>query len=192
MRIFTDAFEDSKKMDLQEKYFTIIHSLLFAINKLGGRADFHKVFKILYFADREHLAKYGKPITNDKYFAMSNGPVPSLAYDIFKSLRSNGRISDIDLTTYFQLEGHCLVLAKANADEEYIPESAQALICHYASKFKHFSFNRLSSESHDKAWEKAFHDSEMNTLDIAKAGGANKEMLSYISDWVETSNAVFE
>ena len=33
---------------------------------------------------------------------------------------------------------------------------------------------------------------EMNILDIARAGGASKEMLSYISDWIETTNAVFE
>lgn len=179
-------------MNQDEKILTTVNALLFALNKLGGRADFHKVFKILYFAERDHLALYGKSITFDKYIAMANGPVPSMAYDIFKSLRGNSLVAGIDPDTWFQLDGHYHVFARVNADEEYIPLSAQALINHYASKFKHVSFNKLSAESHDKAWEKAFHDSEMDVLDIARAGGANKDMLSYISDWIETNNAIFE
>lgn len=171
---------------------TTINSLLYILNKLGGVGDFHKVFKILYFADREYLAKYGKSITNDRYIAMSNGPVPSFAYDIFKSLRGNGVFADVNLNKWFQLEGHCQVCAREDADVDFIPESAQFLLSHYALKFKHISFTRLSAESHDKAWEKAFHDSEMNVLEIARAGGANKVMLSYISDWIETNSAVYE
>ena len=179
-------------MNPDEKFLTTVHTLLYVLNKLGGRADFHKVFKILYFADREHLACFGKPITDDKYMAMANGPVPSMAYDIFKSLRGNGLIADADLNVWFQLEGQYHVISKAIADQEFIPESAQKLLSHYASKFKHTGFNKLSAESHDRAWERAFHDSEMNLLDIARAGGASKDMLSYISDWIETTNAVFE
>ena len=61
-----------------------LNAALLILNKLG-KADFHKVFKILYFAEQQHLKKYGQPLTGDVYQAMPYGPVPSFLYDIFKA-----------------------------------------------------------------------------------------------------------
>lgn len=52
--------------------------------KEGGRINKMKALKLLYLADRYHLRKYGRLITNDIYFAMNFGPVPSSAKDIAK------------------------------------------------------------------------------------------------------------
>ena len=41
-----------------------------------------KALKLVYIADRYHLRKYGRLITNDTYFAMNYGPVPSGTKDI--------------------------------------------------------------------------------------------------------------
>lgn len=41
--------------------------------------------KIIFFADREHLLDYGRPITGDKYVAMEHGPVPSAIRDLLKA-----------------------------------------------------------------------------------------------------------
>src|SRR6266849_2457700 len=38
-----------------------------------------KAAKLLYFADREHLLRHGRPILGDVYFCLPYGPVPSLA-----------------------------------------------------------------------------------------------------------------
>lgn len=46
-----------------------------------------KAAKLLYLADREHLLKHGRPILGDWYSCMDNGPVPSRAYDLMKSIR---------------------------------------------------------------------------------------------------------
>jgi len=53
----------------------------FAIQE-GGKINKMKALKLVYFADRYHLRKYGRPITNDEYFAMEYGPVPSNVKDI--------------------------------------------------------------------------------------------------------------
>jgi len=47
-----------------------------------GECDKLKIIKLLYFADKYHLMKYGQSITNDRHIAMEHGPVNSLALDI--------------------------------------------------------------------------------------------------------------
>jgi uncharacterized phage-associated protein len=38
-----------------------------------------KASKLLFFADKIHLNRYGRPITGDSYACMDNGPVPSIS-----------------------------------------------------------------------------------------------------------------
>jgi len=40
-----------------------------------------KAAKLLYFADKEHLLRYGRPIIGDTYYALNLGPLPSQAVD---------------------------------------------------------------------------------------------------------------
>ncbi len=53
----------------------------FAIQE-GGGINKMKALKLIYFADKFHLRKYGRLITNDEYLAMRYGPVPSAVKDI--------------------------------------------------------------------------------------------------------------
>ena len=55
----------------------------FAIQN-GGEIDKLHALKLVYFADRFHLRKYGRPITNDQYWAMQFGPVASGVKEIFE------------------------------------------------------------------------------------------------------------
>jgi len=50
--------------------------------KSNGRINKMKALKLIYLADRYHLRKYGRLITNDSYFAMDYGPVPSGVKDL--------------------------------------------------------------------------------------------------------------
>jgi uncharacterized phage-associated protein len=71
-------------MELREDFDNerAINAVLYIAEKLD-RKIFHKIFKILYFSDIEHLVKYGRTITGDVYIRMLDGPVPSALYDIF-------------------------------------------------------------------------------------------------------------
>lgn len=55
----------------------------FAIQN-GGEIDKLRALKLIFFADRYHLRKYGRPITNDQYWAMQFGPVASGVKDLFE------------------------------------------------------------------------------------------------------------
>ena len=53
------------------------------------------VLKLIFFADRYHMRKYGSMISNDEYWAMTYGPVPSTAKTITEL-----SVSDPDIMEY--------------------------------------------------------------------------------------------
>lgn len=63
-------------------YKKATQALNFFAQKEGGTINKMKALKLVYFADRYHLRKYGRPITKDDYWAMPLGPVPSGTRDI--------------------------------------------------------------------------------------------------------------
>lgn len=56
------------------------------------RIDVFHMCKVLFYADRDHLRRYGRPILGDTYCAMDDGPVPSFALNVAK--RINMYVSD--------------------------------------------------------------------------------------------------
>lgn len=56
----------------------------------GGKMSYLKLIKLLYFADREALLKWGRPITTDRYVSMDNGPVVSRIYGLIMEERKPG------------------------------------------------------------------------------------------------------
>jgi uncharacterized phage-associated protein len=56
--------------------------------KAGGQISKLLALKLVFFADRYHLRKYGRPLTNDSYLAMKYGPVASGAKNLAEGNRS--------------------------------------------------------------------------------------------------------
>lgn len=46
-----------------------------------------KAIKLLYFLDKYHLVKYGRPVLGDNYILMGLGPVPSMTLDIINEIQ---------------------------------------------------------------------------------------------------------
>ncbi len=55
----------------------IIQSLYYISSKLNKQVDKLTALKLIFFADRYHVRKYARLITNDTYYAMAYGPVAS-------------------------------------------------------------------------------------------------------------------
>ena len=53
-----------------------------------------KAAKLLFFADKAHLLRYGWPILGDRYVSMDHGPVPSAALDLMNRLIAPDEIED--------------------------------------------------------------------------------------------------
>jgi len=54
---------------------------VFAKNE-GGAINLLKLIKLMYLADRQSFARYGLPISFDRYVSMNHGPVLSRTYDL--------------------------------------------------------------------------------------------------------------
>jgi uncharacterized phage-associated protein len=52
------------------------------LQKNKGTLYLIKLIKLLYIADRESFRAFGRPITNDKFVSMDNGPVLSRTYNL--------------------------------------------------------------------------------------------------------------
>lgn len=72
---------------LSFKFKKAVQALNYFASMGGGQINYMKAIKLVWLSDRAHLRTYGRTITNDKYVAMKNGPVPSNTKDIvLKSL----------------------------------------------------------------------------------------------------------
>lgn len=70
------------KMLLEFDYKKATQAINYLSQKEGGQIDKLKLIKLIYLADRYHLRRYGRPMVNDEYLAMSLGPVGSSVKDI--------------------------------------------------------------------------------------------------------------
>lgn len=166
-----------------------INALLLILNELG-QSDFHKLFKILYFADRKHLKRYGTPIVGDEYISMENGPVPSVLYDLLKYANNRSTFSPFqdffgEYSSIVKVQGF-VVTSTQQSDINYLSETNIECLEESISENKNLNFKQLKDKSHDLAWRKP--DPQLNTIDflkMAEAEGADQTTLDYISENAE-------
>lgn len=161
-------------------------AVLYVVNKCG-KVGFLRLFKILYFANRAHYAKYGRGVINDTFCALPKGPVPTFLYDALKSISSYRRTADysiiVDCLYNPENEEYYVLKAKEQPDMDELSASDIECLDKSIGDYKNMDINKLSSISHDSAWEESKSDhGGMSNLSIAKAGGANEAMLEYIKE----------
>lgn len=177
-------------------------AFLYILNKQRFIDQFH-AFKILYFADRDHLAKYGRRIINDTFCALGNGPVPSNLYDTVKF--KNGHLEKpiyynegafkpiLDSFETGSGDAYFYLFAKENPDLDELSKSDIECLDEAFSKYKDIDMGELSEMSHDTAWSKAWNkkrNSSMDFLDMAEAGGANEDLIEYIRETEEFASCL--
>lgn len=68
--------------------------VLYVLRKFPEGVDYIKLFKIIYFAQKEYLVNYGKVLCPDTFKARTFGPVPALSDKVIKLVELEGE--DID------------------------------------------------------------------------------------------------
>lgn len=125
----------------------------------GIELDQYLTVKLLYLADREHLRRFGRPITFDKYVAMPFGPVGSAAYDWLRSKTALG-INPADLPFKIKkLDKFYFVSEpRREIDRSIFSKSDLMVLDQTAEKYGNMTFKQLYDLTHDhfaydRAWK---------------------------------------
>ncbi len=165
--------------------------ILYVLRYFQDGVDYIKLFKIIYFSQREYLAKYGKVLCPDTFKARTYGPVPALSDKVIKRVELNDDEEEcIDLKSFEESIAvrNQLVFAMKEPDMDYLSKKeCQCLDKWYDYCKDKDSKKELSPESHDEAYETAFKRMQkdpqlgtMTNIEIARAGGASDKMIEYI------------
>ena len=171
--------------------------ILYIMQSFPNGVDYIKLFKILYFAQRDHLARYGKVIVEDSFRALKHGPVPSYTY---KGLQiAEGKPLEGDFEEFLKTLSvrNQIVYADAKPDMDYISGADKRTLDASIERYKDEDPYDLSDLSHDSAWREAImrmaDDPQKNfitMIDMARAGNASKSMIDYIREKQIIRNAL--
>ena len=160
-----------------------LNALLYVANRVQ-RKDFHKIFKIIYFADRQHLADWGRPITGDTYIAMEVGPVPSRLYDMLKIVRGDSYLPDTEgLGEYFQVENWMFINPLQEANLDQLSPNEQEVLDACIDKYSSLSYDEIKEKSHDIAWRLTARDFAIQWDNIAREAGLDEVEVACLQDY---------
>lgn len=177
----------------QEK---IIQVVLYILNRTGG-IDYYHVFKIIYFAEMKHLAKWGHRILSDEMRAIDYGPVPTKLYDAVKGKNApQTRLADLlrEAIAFAGEDAPNVLLAKGPADMDYISASEAEALDESIAENANLTFGQLKEKSHDRAWREAFQrkngTNKISAVSMARVMHADEATLNYIQEQEEIEEAL--
>lgn len=170
--------------------------VLYILDKTGG-VDFYHAFKILYFAEMKHLAKWGSSIVPDEFCALKYGPVPTRLYDAVKDLNHPHMALSEELSEVIQFAGEDapnILLPKRNTDMRFLSKSEIEAMDEAIAENKSLTFGQLMRKSHDEAWDEAHRrvngTNIISPLSMAKVLHADDAMLEYIDEQMQIDSAL--
>ena len=119
--------------------------------------DLHTALKACYFADKDHLNRYGRPVFGAQYRAMPFGPVPLEIYEMAKCepmwLAELG-VNDLP----WRLTGYTLTANPAINEEPDLgvfSQSDQAALAHGIDTSVGLTFDQRTAATHGADWQAA-------------------------------------
>lgn len=175
----------------------VANAIIYFIDSQVQNISKTKVMKLLFFADKIHLERYGKPIFYDDYIALQYGPIPSLTLNIinsinepekedFKSLikefleyvRLNEQYDEDMITTTFE--------KKKEFNQKLFSQSEIEILNEISQKYKNYTAKKLSKLTHTlPEYKKHFPNGKIKYDELA---GENSEYVNFI----EKENESFE
>ena len=170
--------------------------VLYVLEKTGG-TDFYHTFKILYFAEMKHLAKWGSSIVPDEFCALKYGPVPTHLYDAVKELNHPRMTLSEELSEVIQFAGEDapnVLLPKRDVNMKYLAKSEVEALDQSIEENKSLTFGQLMRKSHDEAWDEASRrvngTNVISPISMAKVLNADDAMLEYIEEQMQIESAL--
>ena len=125
-----------------------IETIIYLSDRISD-PDIYGICKLLYFADKTHLEKYGRFIFGETYYAMKNGATPSNTYDLLKEI-GDKPLGDL------RLEGNMVVPSrKPNLD--LLSESDIECLEQVIQVWGNVPNWERKQAAHDEAWQEAWN-----------------------------------
>ena len=184
-----------------EKFITCVAFL--ASKKLPDLSKL-KVCKLLYYVDKYHLIRHGRPVTGDIYYRLDNGPVPSASLNIMNEIIdrdeviSYGEESNIEkFSKYlkvhrFPFQKYPFFQTKQNPELENLSESEIEALEQVVNKYGNCSAGKLIESTHNEApWQKAAPNAEIDyRLFFENDSDARPEALEYMESMNENTELI--
>lgn len=168
MALRPNSFDDRKALE----------AVLFVVSRLPD-PTFHSVSKVLYFADRSHLERYGRLIFGGHYVAMKWGPVQSQTYDMMKAAAGLQGYARLDVSEALSAQGYILRPMRA-ARDELLSDSERSCLTEAIDKMAPLDFNQRTKKTHDSVWEAASENGVITAEDIAQHLQDSKSLVDYL------------
>jgi uncharacterized phage-associated protein len=162
------AFNESKAVE----------TLAYIAQQHPGLTAFY-VSKVLFFSEKWHLNRYGRPIIADTYIAMPKGPVPSMVKNYLdqnwhwtEQPKDFGSAVKIDTTTNFPK----LMPGTRKAKEELLSKSDMSCIVEAIKFCTPKSIDELSKLTHfEKSWKSAEANGAMDYANFIDDDNPHKD-----------------
>lgn len=159
-------------------------AIAYIASKLPERENMYKVLKVMYFADKLHLRRYGRVIFGDRYIAMKHGPVPWSAYRKVTNERDHWGVTKADVL--YRVDPDHTIVTEQDPDLEHFSESDLECLNEEIELCRPMTFVQLKRRSHDSAYNSVDADDEMSMESIAAAAVDNEEerklLLEHLAD----------
>jgi uncharacterized phage-associated protein len=106
------------------------------------------ICKQLYYADKEHLVKYGRPILGDHYYRLEHGPVPTSGLEMLRHNSSPAQNALLD--KYVSVIGNS-VHPRQHPDRKVFSKSDLAVLDNIVRRYGKLSAAALRRKTHAEA-----------------------------------------
>lgn len=182
-----------------EKFITCL--AFFADKKLPGLTKL-KVCKLLYYVDKHHLIRHGRPVTGDIYYRLDKGPIPSASLNIMDEVISTDEVScgegsnSEKLSKYLKIQRfpnkYPTFQLKQNPELDNLSESEIEALEQVLDKYGRCSASALIESTHAEApWQKAAPNAEIDyRLFFENDPDARPEALEYMESMCENTELI--
>lgn len=115
----------------------------------GGKMNYMKLIKLLYFADREALLRWERPITGDSYVSMDNGPVLSKVLDKINSGKNPVGVKSYWHKYISSPENYNIKLLKQKPGYDELSQREEELLISIYEKYKKYNKWQMVTVCHD-------------------------------------------
>lgn len=126
----------------------ILESLYYISKKAHKPIDKLAAIKLLFFADKYHLRKYGRLITEDTYYALPHGPVPSNSLDVINIVLAKEETGS-DTVYIIASDNNQFIATDTDIELDYLSDTDKEALDFCVDKFGHMEAWDLRNLTHE-------------------------------------------